>query len=173
MVNSKLCETKIQSLRDAKSPEISRNRAKIFWDPRFWRNYSMPRPLYDKRFVPCNWKVIQIPETFCLWNPESWALESGNSSRNPESRYNAWKPESKFHWQFHWSEIHHLESGILSIESRIHHLEWGIHHLEFGIHHLESGIWNPSPGIWNPQHRIQNPRLSWIPLHGAKLYSIH
>ena len=56
----------------------------------------MPRPLYDKRFVPCNCKVIQIPETFCLWNPEPWALESGNSSRNPESRYNDWKPESKF-----------------------------------------------------------------------------
>ena len=34
---------------------------------------------------------------------------------------------------------------------------------------LESGIRNPVPGIRNPQHGIQNPRLSWIPLHGAKI----
>ena len=138
MVNSKLCETKIQSLRDAKSPEISRNRAKIFRDPRFWRNYSMPRPLYDKRFVPCNWKVIQIPETFCLWNPESWALESGNSSRNPESRYNAWKPESKFHWQ-----------GIRNPSPEIRNPQHRIQNPSPGIQNPSPGIRNPSPGIWN------------------------
>ena len=169
MVNSKLCETKIQSLRDAKSPEISRNGAKIFRDPRFLRNYSMPRPLYDKRFVPCNWKVIQIPETFCLWNPESWALESGNSSRNPESRYNDWKSESKFHWQ----GIRTPSPGIWNPSPGIWNPSPAIRNSSPGTRNPSPGIRNPSPGIRNSLHRIQNPRLSWIPLHGAKLYSIH
>ena len=31
------------------------------------------------------------------------------------------------------------------------------------------GIRNPVLGIRNPQGGIQNPRLSWIPLHAAKL----
>ena len=31
------------------------------------------------------------------------------------------------------------------------------------------GIRNPVLGIRNPQGGIQNPRLSWIPLHGAKV----
>ena len=29
--------------------------------------------------------------------------------------------------------------------------------------------WNPVPGIRNPRHWIQNPRLSWNPLHGARV----
>ena len=41
-------------------------------------------------------------------------------------------------------------------------LESGIHCT--GIRNLESGIWNPVPGI-------RNPRMSWIPLHGAKVQS--
>ena len=47
-----------------------------------------------------------------------------------------------------------------------------------GIHlFLESGIhsaWNrnPVPGIRNPQDGIQNPRLSWIPLHGARISNV-
>ena len=39
--------------------------------------------------------------------------------------------------------------------------------LESGIHW--AGIRNPVVRIRNPQRGIQNPRLSWIPLHGAKL----
>ena len=39
--------------------------------------------------------------------------------------------------------------------------------LESRIHW--AGIRNPVLGIRNPQGGIQNPRLSWIPLHGAKL----
>ena len=38
---------------------------------------------------------------------------------------------------------------------------------ESGIH--GAGIRNPAPGIRNPQCGIQNPKLSWIPLHGARL----
>ena len=157
----------------------------------------MPRPLDDKRFVPCNSKVIQIPETFCLWNPESWALESGNSSRNPESRYNDWKPESKFHWQGIrnlspgiWNPspgIQNPSPGIWNPSPRIRNPSPVIRNPSPGTWNPTPGIWNPSPGIRNPSpgirnpspdirnslHRIQNPRLSWIPLHGAKLYSIH
>ena len=37
------------------------------------------------------------PGKFCLWNLESWALDSGAQGiRNPTKD---WNPESKFHWQ--------------------------------------------------------------------------
>ena len=105
----------------------------------------MPRPLDDKHFVPCNWKVIQFPETCCLWNPESWALESGNSSRNPESRYNAWKPESKFHWQ-----------GIRNPSPGIRNPQHRIQNPSPGIRNPSPGIRNPSPGIWNLESGIHH-----------------
>ena len=150
-----------------RSPEIA---PKFSETHVLWGTILCPRPLYDKRFVPCNnWKVIQIPETFCLWNPESWALESGNSSRNPESRYNDWKSESKFHWQ----GIRTPSSEIWNPSRGIWNPSPAIRNSSPGTRNPSPGIRNPSPGIRNSLHRIQNPRLSWIPLHGAKLYSIH
>jgi len=54
---------------------------------------------------------------FCLWNPESSALENQEySSRNSES-INYWNQESKF--PLTKSEMHYLGSGIDSVKSGI------------------------------------------------------
>ncbi|CAH3190939.1 unnamed protein product [Porites evermanni] len=66
-----------------------------------------------------------------------------------------------------------LSPGIRNLSPGIWNPSPGIQNPSPGIRNPSPGIWNPSPGIRNSQHRIQNPRLSWIPLHGAKLYSIH
>ena len=56
----------------------------------------------------CKRLFTSLPGNFCLWNPESWALESGiQCCRNPES---------KFHWQRYG--IQYLESEIHGMESR-------------------------------------------------------
>ena len=58
-------------------------------------------------------KGNRIPESgdFCLWNPESWVLESSIKLKESEIPLTInWNPESKFHWQ---------RSGIHDVESRI------------------------------------------------------
>ena len=50
----------------------------------------------------------------CLWDPESWALESRKHFKKSES-HNDWNPKSKFHWQC-------LESKIPGVESRVQDL---------------------------------------------------
>ena len=52
----------------------------------------------------------------CLWNPESWALEYGYSSRNLESYKGL---ESRIQAPLKKCAIKYLESGIYGVESRI------------------------------------------------------
>ena len=84
-------------------------------------------------------RIPEFPKSGNLWNPESWALESGKQLkesgipltiriRNPSFTDN--------------------ESGIpevgKSVESRI---------LGFGIRKTAQGIWNPT-NDWNPESKF-------------------
>ena len=50
-------------------------------------------------------------ESFYLWNPEY-------NSRNLETHYNDWNPESKFHWQKLECSAWNLESTVWNPESK-------------------------------------------------------
>ena len=105
------------------SPLQSRDILTPGWDARIalgrdkqtapWKENS---DLRTQEILVCR---IRNPRNFCLWNPESWALESSRNracwSRNATSD---WSSESKWHWQR--IGIHYPESGIHGVESRIH-----------------------------------------------------
>ena len=59
---------------------------------------------------------VQNPGNFCLWPPESWALESRIQFKNPT---NDWNPESKFHWQRSVIQYMNKESTAWNPESRL------------------------------------------------------
>ena len=72
-----------------------------------------------KRYIFTLWSrnKIQNPETFCLWDPESWALESRiYSTRNPNTKDSL---ESRIQVPLKKTEIQYLESRIHGMESRI------------------------------------------------------
>ena len=58
------------------------------------------------------------PGNFCLWNPDSWVLESENTAQGIRNPRNDWNPESKF--QLTNTEIQYLKFGTQNVESRIH-----------------------------------------------------
>ena len=127
-------------------------------------------PNSNLNFKPCC--GIRNPRKFCLWNPESWVLESGIKIKESGIPITIGIQNSSFFTEKYWNPVR----GIQNPESSV---------LEPGIQIKESGIpitieiqnstfftekyWNPVPGIRNPHRGIQNPRLCWIiPLHGVK-----
>ena len=71
-----------------------------------------------RQFAPC--KEMWIPEfgKFCLWNPESWAFESGIQIK--ESGIPLTMGIGNPRYTDKKSRIPYLESGIHGLESRIH-----------------------------------------------------
>ena len=74
-------------------PQISAGQYRLL--PHAYTQRS-PHARYSKVFHARE-SGFRNPGKFCLWNLESWALDSGAQGiRNPTKD---WNPESKFHWQ--------------------------------------------------------------------------
>ena len=121
-------------------------------------------------FAQC--KGIQIPESrkVLLWNPESWALETG--IRLKESGIHLPSTKNPKSWIFFADGIRNpanfcFRNRNLALELK----EPGIS-LTIGIQNPSSTNrdWNQVPEIRNPWRGIQTPRLFWLPLHGTKDY---
>ena len=109
--------------------------------------------MFDSYFAPCKgiWKILLVtrnPGKFCLWNPESRALESRTELKYPTT---AWNLESKFHWK-------RLESSTRNPES----MEWGPESkncLVFVFNCLVT--WGDNTGLWTANYYFS---FIYIPL---------
>ena len=123
---------------------------------------------------------------FCLWNLESWALESGIQPKlnNPDPTKD-WDPESKpVNWEMNPDWVQYLDCAISmwiqnpraqSIQPKFQPVRLGkVVHLKRWTRFFETfpvgpnrsiEFWTEISGTFGWMDRA--PRLPWIPLHGA------
>ena len=162
MVNSKFFGFKIRASETQNHPRSPEIGPKFSDTHVFWGTILCP----DLYMINVSSHVIERWSRFrkrfaCgIQNPGLW---------NPESRYNDWKPESKFHWQ----GIRNPSPGIQNPSPGIWNPSAVIWNASPGIRNPSPVIWNPSPVIWNPSPGIRNPSpVIWNPSPVRNLESI-